>query len=373
MISIDKNLNWKTVLNEDTNFITKNCKRELKKLAKKKILFTGGGGFLGYYFTQTIFKWNNFKENRNKKIDYTFIDLNPIKVLDWKKCIGKKNKITFLKKNINEISNKFLDKFDIIIHGASFASPTYYRKKPIDTMKANIGGLWKILNYFEKSKEKKNIKKTLFFFSSSEVYGDPDKKNIPTKESYFGNVSFFGPRACYDESKRFGETLILNYSAAYKFRSIIVRPFNNYGPGMSLTDRRVIPDIFNNIINNQNIQIFSNGNPTRTFCYISDAITGYIKALVNGKSQNAYNIGASKPETSILNLSKIILKISRKLTGYKKKIIFKKNREKKYLIDNPQRRMPNVEKSENHLRYKSEISLEKGIKNSLIYFLENFQ
>lgn len=373
MINIDKNLNWNTVLKEDINFITKNCKNELTKLAKKKILFTGGGGFLGYYFTHTIFRWNNLKENRNKKIDYTFIDLYPVKALDWRKCIGKKNKITFIKKNINDISDKFLDKFDIIIHGASFASPTFYRKRPIDTMKANIGGLWKILNYFEKSGEKKNKKKTLFFFSSSEVYGNPDKKNIPTKESYFGNVSFFGPRACYDESKRFGETLILNYSATYKFRSIIVRPFNNYGPGMSLTDKRVIPDIFNNIVKNQNIQIFSNGNPTRTFCYISDAVSGYIKALVNGVTENAYNIGANKPEISIFNLSKIVLKISKELINYKKKIVFKKNKEKKYLTDNPQRRMPNVEKAKKHLKYKSKISLEKGIKHSLIYFFEKLQ
>jgi UDP-glucuronate decarboxylase len=362
---------WKKTIKQDIEFIYKTCNLDLKKLSKKKVLFTGGGGFLGYYFTHLFYYWN--KLNVNDKIKYTFIDINPIKIKDWKMCVRNCDSINFKKKNINSINRNFLKDFDIIIHGASIASPSYYRKKPIDTMKANILGLWKILNYFEKSNKNLNKNKTLFFFSSSEVYGDPNKKNIPTKESYFGNVSFFGPRACYDESKRFGETLILNYSSTYKFRSIIVRPFNNYGPGMSINDKRVIPDVFKNILRNQNIELFSNGKPTRTFCYIADAISGYIKALVKGRSMNSYNIGSDKPEISISRLTNLAIKISKNKIGYKKKIIYKKNKEKKYLTDNPQRRMPNIDKAKRELNYLPKISLAKGLERTLIYFSQKMK
>ena len=121
------------------------------------------------------------------------------------------------------------------------------------------GRLWNILKTYETNNLKKNKIKKLIFFSSSEVYGNPDKKNIPTKESYDGNVSFTGPRACYDESKRFGETLVFNYSNIYKFNSVIIRPFNNYGPGMSLNDKRIIPDLMKNVLDNKDMILFSDG------------------------------------------------------------------------------------------------------------------
>ena len=349
---------WNKEFLEDINYIILNSKKELEFLSKKKVIFTGGCGFLGYYFFFVISNWN--KKYKNKKINYTILD-NIKKIPKW---INKKE-CKFLNKDISKLNKNFFDKYNVIIHGASIASPTYYRKFPIKTMKANIIGLWNILE----SLKKKNKNKILFFFSSSEVYGNPDSKFIPTKENYVGNVSFTGPRACYDESKRFGETLVINYSKYYNIRSVIVRPFNNYGPGMELNDKRVIPDIMKSIIYNNNIIIHSDGSPTRTFCYVADAIVGYLKSLKNSKFGNIYNIGSKAPEISIIKLAKTAIKVSKKVTNFKKKIILKKSKEKNYLVDNPKRRCPDMKKSEKELKFKARINLEKGLYKLLLYYL----
>lgn len=364
-------LNWNDVLKDDLNYMYKSCRSDLLKLSNKKLLFTGGAGFLGYYFFLIFSFWN--KKNSDNPIKFTILDTKYVQLKDWKEKLKNNKEVYFVKKDINSITNKFLNSFDIIIHGASIASPTFYRAKPIQTMKANILGLWRILKIFEKNSILNNKKKTLFFFSSSEVYGNPNLKNIPTKENYFGNVSFTGPRACYDESKRFGETLILNYSSVYKFRSIVVRPFNNYGPGMNIDDKRVIPDIFKSVVKNKNIILFSNGKPKRTFCYVSDAVVGYIKALSRGKSRNAYNIGASKPEISINKLSKLAKKISKNIYGYNKKVIKLKSNEKEYLVDNPLRRLPDTVKAKLGLGFKTKVPLDIGLAKTLIYFMHNYK
>ena len=144
----------------------------------------------------------------------------------------------------------------------------------------------------------------VIFFSSSEIYGDPDAAHIPTKEDYRGYVNTIGPRACYDESKRFGETICYEYAKEYNLPITLVRPFNNYGPGMKLGDKRVPADFASAVMNNEDIVILSDGKPTRTFCYIADAITGYLKVLLHG-SFDVFNIGIDKPEISILELANI--------------------------------------------------------------------
>ena len=197
---------------------------------------------------------------------------------------------------------------------ASIASPTFYRKHPIETLDANIWGLRKILDFY-KNKEIKGI----LMFSSSEVYGDPDSKNIPTTEKYLGNVSSIGPRACYDESKRFSETLCYLYAQKFGMPISMVRPFNNYGPGMSIRDKRVPADFALAILKNNDITIFSDGSPTRTFCYVTDAIVGYLKALTYGKF-DIFNIGIDKPEISIYELAKIYKEKGNLIFNYDKKI-----------------------------------------------------
>jgi nucleoside-diphosphate-sugar epimerase len=363
---INRNEQWRKVFDEDLQYIVSNCRSDLKKISNKSLLFTGGGGFLGYYFYHVITKWN--KENKKNNIFYTVLDNKLLKKNSWITKTKNNQNIKFIFKDINSVSQKFIKDFDIIVHGASIASPTFYRKYPIETMKANIGGLWNILKSFESNNSTKNKLKKLIFFSSSEVYGNPDKNNIPTKEDYVGNVSFTGPRACYDESKRFGETLVLNYSNIYKFNSVIIRPFNNYGPGMSLNDKRIIPDLMKNVLDNEDMILFSNGAPKRTFCYIADSITSYIKAISKGKNLNVYNVGTSSPEISMKELTITIKDIAKSLYDYKGKCIFKINKDKEYLKDNPLRRKPCLKKTTKHLSFKSKISLIKGLKNTLIYF-----
>lgn len=160
-------------------------------------------------------------------------------------------------------------------------------------------------------KRKINLLLGFYFFSSSEIYGDPIAGNIPTPESYNGNVSCTGPRACYDESKRYGETLCVNFAQQYDLPIKISRPFNNYGPGLKITDSRVIPDFAKDVLSGRDINMLSNGSPTRTFCYVADAIVGYYKILVRGRKGEAYNIGVESPEISILNLAELIVNIAK--------------------------------------------------------------
>ena len=184
--------------------------------------------------------------------------------------------------------------FDFIIHAASIASPKYYRQYPIQTIDANVLGIHHLLDFAVEYPPE-----SILFFSSSEVYGDPPPECIPTPETYVGNVSFTGPRACYDESKRLGETLCVNFHQVHKVPVKIARPFNNYGPGLKINDRRVISDFFRDVLADRNIIMYSDGTPTRTFCYIADALTGYLLILLSNAEGEAFNIGDDNPEISI--------------------------------------------------------------------------
>ena len=202
------------------------------------------------------------------------------------------------------------------------------------------------------------------YFSSSEIYGNPDSKNIPTKENYNGNVSCIGPRACYDEAKRMGETLCYVYNKKYNIPIRIVRPFNNYGPGLSKFDKRLPADIANNILKNKNVQLFSNGSPTRSFCYISDAVVGYLKVIAHKKFA-IFNIGNDMEETSVKKLTQTYIQVAKKLFNYDKKIIYSKNKEKDYLTNNPDRRSPNLVFARKEIKYNPKISIKEGVKRYL--------
>jgi dTDP-glucose 4,6-dehydratase/UDP-glucuronate decarboxylase len=209
------------------------------------------------------------------------------------------------------------------------------------------------------------------FYSSSEVYGDPHPQHIPTPETYNGNVSFTGPRACYDESKRYGETMCVNFSRQHGLPIKITRPFNNYGPGLKITDRRALPDFARDVLNNRDIVIYSDGSPTRTFCYVADAIIGHYKVLIKGRDGEPYNIGADDPEISIAELAQSIIHISKALFGYQGKLIKQVNDEKDYLADNPNRRCPQIAKARSELGYNPGIALEEGLRRSLIWYSGN--
>jgi UDP-glucuronate decarboxylase len=272
------------------------------------------------------------------------------------------HEIDICEKNIGEIKDSA--NADYIIHMASIASPTYYRKYPIETFNANVIGLKVLLELFAK----RDISGFLFF-SSSEVYGDPFPEFIPTDEEYRGNVATMGPRACYDEAKRCCETMCYLYAKQYKMPIAVVRPFNNYGPGMNINDKRVPADFCKAVLEGKDIEIFSDGSPTRTFCYITDAITGYIKAMTK-EGFDYFNIGNDNPEISIRDLADIFIKAGQDIYGYDGKVKFTKPPEADYLVDNPNRRCPNIDKARKLLGYDPKVDIKEGVKRFIGFLKE---
>lgn len=348
-------LETKNILEEDLNNIYKKINNNFFK--NKKILITGCEGFIGFYLMNYFIKFS-------KKIKFKYLYLADIKYKrnsDIFKNI-KKLKFNIINGNINSIDKKL----DIIIHAASIASPSVYRKYPLETADSNVIGLRKILEY----SKNKNSKVKILYFSTSEIYGDPEIKKIPTDESYRGNVSCTGPRACYDESKRYSETLCYIFAKYYKVPVVVVRPFNNFGPGLKISDGRLPADLANSILKNKNIILFSNGKPTRSFCYISDAIVGFLKALTYAK-YDVFNIGNDFKEVSVYDLAKIYLSIGKKYFNYTSKILFKKSKDRDYLTHNPNRRCPNINKSRKYLKFKPQVQINEGIKRYLTFLKYN--
>lgn len=352
---------------KDLEYIHNKAKGEFEILSGNTILFTGANGFLGFYFIKAILTWNDIYPA--KKIFVYILDTFTKGIPKW---LQKREDIKILKKDVTKYTPDPRISFDYIIHAASIASPIFYRKYPIETINANVQGLYNILNYMLKRQKTKRKVKGLLFFSSSEIYGDPTEDNIPTLETYRGNVSCTGPRSCYDESKRFGETLCVNYSKVHNLPIKIARPFNNFGPGLKLGDGRVISDFAKDILENRDITLLSQGSPTRTFCYITDAVIGYIKILIRGINGESYNIGVERPEISMIDLAEKIRQIAIKHLGYKGKIIKKESFDQNYLTDNPNRRCPQINKARKDLGYEPEISLDKGLKNILLWYRENY-
>lgn len=352
------------ILVEDLEYIKKNI--DSKSFKDSVILITGAAGFLGYYFINFfLFFAEDLCINKIIALDNFLVGEKT-----WLKKLADKfpNKLIFKKFDIIKDdlgSLKYIENVNIIIHMASIASPTYYRKYPIETLDANVFGLRKILDYYKD----KNIKSFLFF-SSSEVYGDPPPEKIPLSETYCGNVATIGPRACYDEAKRFGETLSYLFFKKYNLPIKIVRPFNNYGPGMTLDDKRVPADFAKSILENRDIIIFSNGKPTRTFCYVADAIIGYMK-IITYNDFDVFNIGIDKPEINIKELAKIYQSIGKKLFNYRGNIKFTKPNEENYLTHNPQRRCPSIEKAKKKLNYNPKIYIEEGVERFLTFLKLN--
>ena len=364
--------NANTIVKQDLVSMCRQLEKELSIMSGKKLLITGGAGFLGYYLVQVIDYWNR-DYRPSEKITLTIFD-NLIRGMpEWLAQLKEQSSINLVTHDIaRPLPEDMDDDFAFIIHAASIASPTFYRKYPIETMDANVNGLRHLLEYIKQQQEKKKHQPGGFlFYSSSEVYGDPAADQIPTAENYHGNVSFTGPRACYDESKRYGETLCVNFARQYDLPIKIARPFNNYGPGLKITDRRVIPDFARNILNNEDIVMLSDGKPTRTFCYVADAVVGYYKVLVNGRNGHAYNIGTETPEISMAELAQNLADQARTLFGYTGKVIFTPSQEKAYLVDNPNRRCPRIDKAAKELGYCPQTNINEGLRRSLLWYQGN--
>lgn len=358
------------ILKSDLDFIYSAISEELDLLAGKKILLTGGAGFLGYELSHLLSQVGD--QDHRQPIDLTIYDNFIRGSKAWLKKLSYRSNINLIKHDITKPMPEDANDFDYIIHAASIASPAYYRKFPIETIDANVNGLRHLLDYAKKRLDINNPINGMLFFSTSEIYGDPSPNAIPTPETYRGFVSCTGPRACYDESKRLGETLCVNFTNQFGVPVKIVRPFNNYGPGLDIKDKRVIPDFVRNILDQEDIVILSDGKASRTFCYVADAICGYLKVLVNGRSGESYNIGTNKPEINMKDLAEKLAMIGRHFFDYKGKVVFEESAEKDYLVDNPNRRCPDITKAKKELSYVPKVTLDEGLQKSILWYKENY-
>jgi len=311
----------------------------------RKILISGGAGFIGSHLCDFFIKngdivWciDNFITSERKNIQHLLDNKNFV--------LFEKDLIEFDEKEINE-------KFDYVLHFASPASPVDYMKYPIETLKVNSAGTEKMLNIALKSKS------IFLFASTSEVYGDP---LIPVQnEEYWGNVNPIGVRSVYDEGKRYGEAITMAYHRKFKLNTKIIRIFNTYGPKMRLNDGRVIPNFIYCALNNKPLPIYGDGKQTRSFCYIDDLIEGIIKIL-----EVEYNlpINLGNPEEfTIIELAEKIEKIFGKKLGIK------------YLPglpDDPKKRKPDITLARKLLSWEPEVSLEKGLRKTIEYYLFRF-
>lgn len=326
------------------------------------ILITGCGGFIGFYLTHLFV---HLKRQGYAYDKLLLLDTFRSGIPEWLSRLTQEHQD--IEAHTFDIARDSLElvqgaeSADYVFHMASIASPTFYRQFPVETIEANVMGLQQLLDFY-----KHRPLKGLLFFSSSEIYGDPNPDSIPTPESYWGHVASIGPRACYDESKRMGETLCYVYHQTFGMPVRVVRPFNNFGPGMSLTDRRLPADFALAVLRNEPIVIHSDGKPTRTFCYIADAIDGYLRVLLHDEF-DFFNIGMDGGELSVEQLAGIYREAAAELQGYTGDIHYTVSPEKDYLLHNPSRRCPDLSKARGVLGYRPEIEVSEGVRRYLTF------
>ena len=307
-------------------------------MKNKKILITGGAGFIGSNLINKLISNNEIICLDN------FITGSNINIQPFKKY-----------KNFSLIKGSILSnikgKYDFIYNLACPASPYHYQKNPIETFKASVIGS---LNILENAYKNDSI---VFQASTSEIYGDPLEH--PQKENYFGNVSTIGPRACYDEGKRAAETIFFDFKRIYNVKIKLVRIFNTYGPNMSPNDGRVISNFIVQALKNKPITIHGNGDQTRSFCYIDDLVNGIIAySNIKKNFSGPINLGNNKE----YSINQIALKI-KKITNSNSKIIYKKKQ-----VDDPHKRKPDINLAKKILKWKATTNLNEGLKKTIDYF-----
>lgn len=306
--------------------------------AGKKVLVTGGAGFIGSWLCDVLINLDanvvcldNFSSGLSSNIEHLY----------------EEGKIELIKHDVSQPIS-FKGKIGVVFHFASRASPLEFDKYPIEILRANTFGTWTALELAL------NNKARFVLASTSEVYGDPDPKFIPTPETYLGNVNCIGVRSCYDEGKRAAEAFTMAYKKQFDIDVRIVRIHNTYGPRMRKGDvyGRVVTRFIDQAIRGSPLTVFGDGLQTRPFTYITDMIEGIIKvAYRSGISGEVINLGSGK-ETSIIDLAKIILD----LTGSNSKIEYKPLPK-----DDPKRRCPDISKAYNLLNWRAETPLNEGL------------
>ena len=253
----------------------------------------------------------------------------------------------------HDVTQPFPFQADVIFHMASPASPVGYMEHPIETILVNSQGTYQMLEQARKQN-------AMFLFSStSEAYGDPHVH--PQTENYWGNVNPIGPRACYDESKRLGETLTMEFYRQYSINARIVRIFNTYGPNSQMDDGRMIPNFITQALKNEPLTIYGDGHITRSICYVSDLVEGLMLAMFKPHTAGeVFNLGNTE-ERTVLDFAQTIIS----LCNSSSTIIFEPSR-----IDDPERRRPNISKAQRVLGWQLKVNMEEGLRRTIEWFRE---
>lgn len=305
----------------------------------KRILITGGAGFLGSHLCERLLKegneviaMDNYFTGHKKNI-YHLMDYNSFEVVR------------------HDVTMPYFAEVDEIYNLACPASPVHYQYNPIKTIKTSVMGAINMLGLA------KRVNAKIFQASTSEVYGDPIVH--PQKESYWGNVNPIGPRACYDEGKRSAETLFTSYHEQNGLDIRIVRIFNTYGPRMDMNDGRVVSNFIVQALKGENITVYGKGNQTRSFCYVDDLLEGFVR-LMNYPESYPHPVNIGNPnEFTILELADKVIE----LTGSKSKLVYNPLPQ-----DDPMQRQPNIERAKDLLGWEPKIELEEGLKSTIKYF-----
>lgn len=306
---------------------------------KKKILVTGGAGFLGSHLCERLLD-----------------EGNEVVCLDNYFTGQKQNVVHLLKDPFfelirHDVTMPFFIEVDEIYNLACPASPVHYQYNPIKTVKTSVMGAINMLGLA------KRIKAKILQASTSEVYGDPQIH--PQTESYWGHVNPIGERACYDEGKRAAETLFVNYHKQNRVRIKIVRIFNTYGPRMHPNDGRVVSNFIMQALQGKDITVYGDGSQTRSFCYVSDMVDALVR-MMNTREEFTGPVNVGNPvEFTILELAQKIIS----MTGSRSKIVYKP-----LPSDDPIQRQPNIDLAKKELGWEPGIPLEEGLNRTIDYF-----
>ena len=310
----------------------------------KKILITGGAGFIGSHLCKRLLDEGN---------DLICVD---------NYFTGSKENISGLFKSPyfevlrHDVCFPLYVEVDQIYNLACPASPIHYQHDPVQTTKTSVHGAINMLGLA------KRINARILQASTSEIYGDPEIH--PQKEMYWGNVNPIGPRSCYDEGKRCAETLFFDYQRQHKLDIKVVRIFNTYGPNMHPNDGRVVSNFIMQALKNQDITVYGDGQQTRSFCYIDDLVNGMIKMMTSStKVIGPINLG-NPVEYKIMDLAKIIIE----LTKSKSKVI-----KKDLPVDDPMRRKPDISMAKDLIDWEPTTDLKDGLEQTIDYFKSNLK
>jgi len=327
----------------------------LHGLSGSTILAAGGGGFIGSFVLDVIAYSNDHILEQPATV--ICVDNYKTGSADRIAHLRASDNFTFRQHDITEPLELDHD-VDYIIHMASIASPPRYRENRLPTVDVNVLGTRNLLEL-----ARQNPVKGFLYLSSSEVYGDPPASALPTPESYTGNVSFTGPRACYDESKRLAECLCSIYYEQYDVPIKVIRPFNVYGPRLNLDDGRVMPDFIRNGLDGNPIEVYSDGKATRSFCYISDAIAASLLLMLSNHNGEPFNVGNDEEITIEGLAQEVNLAFDDQLS-----VRFASSDDPDYLVDNPQRRCPDLTKVKQAIPWEPTITLREGIRRTIQWY-----